>query len=278
MNDWDVAYAQTEEREVINPRPLDEAQIFRVLQPYADAGFLTYSEGCNDDVNKAVWSALGWNPEADVTAACCVITAATSSVRTWPTTSRRGCCALERNWRGAAAGQRRGGRDAGAVSGNGAQRDAAAEAELALPAGALSRLLRRLPARPAARTKPHASAAPMERLRARRPDRRCRPWRRRRRNSPSIPSRARARALRARVFELAEALFQSVRMQLSVPRYAAIDPGRGANLDLIDRPITNADWLRAALRRNPRAAQRSRPQSRDRRDCELDQSRAGRIL
>jgi hypothetical protein len=34
-------------------------------------------------------------------------------------------------------------------------------------------------------------------------------------------------------------------MQLSVTRYAAIDPGRGANLDLIDRPITNADWLRA---------------------------------
>jgi hypothetical protein len=34
-------------------------------------------------------------------------------------------------------------------------------------------------------------------------------------------------------------------MQLSVPRYAAIDPGRGANLDLIDRAITNADWLRA---------------------------------
>jgi hypothetical protein len=51
-------------------------------------------------------------------------------------------------------------------------------------------------------------------------------------------------ALRARVFELAEALFQSVHMQLSVPRYAAIDAGRGANLDLIDRPITNADWLR----------------------------------
>ena len=37
--------------------------------------------------------------------------------------------------------------------------------------------------------------------------------------------------LRARVFELAEALFQSIRMQLSVPRYKAIDVGRGATLD-----------------------------------------------
>jgi hypothetical protein len=32
-------------------------------------------------------------------------------------------------------------------------------------------------------------------------------------------------------------------MQLSVPRYFAISAGRGANLDLIDRPITNAPWL-----------------------------------
>jgi hypothetical protein len=46
-----------------------------------------------------------------------------------------------------------------------------------------------------------------------------------------------------RVFELAEALFQSIHMQLSVPRYAAISPGRGANLDLIDQPITDAPWL-----------------------------------
>ena len=27
-------------------------------------GFLTYSEGCNDDVNKMVWSGLGWDPAA----------------------------------------------------------------------------------------------------------------------------------------------------------------------------------------------------------------------
>ena len=42
------------------------------------------------------------------------------------------------------------------------------------------------------------------------------------------------RDLRARVFELAEALFQSIHMQLSVSRYQAIGLGRGANLDSID--------------------------------------------
>src|SRR6185503_8231375 len=64
--DWDVAYALTEGRECINPRPMDQAAIVRLLQPYT-VGFITYSEGCNDDVNKAVWSALGWDPDAQVT-------------------------------------------------------------------------------------------------------------------------------------------------------------------------------------------------------------------
>src|SRR6185436_15281589 len=63
--DWDVAYAVTEAREGINPRPTDEASVFRLLQPYT-VGFLTYSEGCNDDVNKIVWSGLGWNPDTPV--------------------------------------------------------------------------------------------------------------------------------------------------------------------------------------------------------------------
>jgi hypothetical protein len=49
---------------------------------------------------------------------------------------------------------------------------------------------------------------------------------------------------RARVFELAEALFQSIRMQLSVDRYQAISVGRGANLDTIDVPLNDRMWLK----------------------------------
>ena len=52
-----------------------------------------------------------------------------------------------------------------------------------------------------------------------------------------------ARDLRARVFELGEALFQSIHMQLSVPRYQAIGVERGANLDAIDAPLNNRRWL-----------------------------------
>jgi hypothetical protein len=54
----------------------------------------------------------------------------------------------------------------------------------------------------------------------------------------------RAQDLRARVLELGEALFQSIRMQLSVEKYQAIAVGRGANLNTIDFPLNNRIWLK----------------------------------
>ena len=62
---WDRAFSETEGRECINPRPQGYAKIFRELQQYA-VGFITYSEGCNDDFNKVLWSCLGWDPELKV--------------------------------------------------------------------------------------------------------------------------------------------------------------------------------------------------------------------
>jgi hypothetical protein len=58
--------------------------------------------------------------------------------------------------------------------------------------------------------------------------------------------------LENRVNELAEALFQSIGMQLSVVKYQAIDVGRGANLDELNVPLNNRVWLKerfAALRK-----------------------------
>src|SRR5262249_49391614 len=63
--DWDVAFALTQGREVSNPQPMQTAAIFRHARPHT-VGFITYSEGCHDDVNKMVWSALGWDERADV--------------------------------------------------------------------------------------------------------------------------------------------------------------------------------------------------------------------
>lgn len=63
VEEWDPVYALTEGREVIEPRPLDETTIFHDFAP-AMYGFVGYSEGVNDDVNKFIWAALGWNQNA----------------------------------------------------------------------------------------------------------------------------------------------------------------------------------------------------------------------
>ena len=72
----------------------DRPRSFALLQPYT-IGFLTYSEGCNDDVNKAVWSGLGWNPNADVVEFC-ASSAATFIGDSMPTISPRDCSAWRR--------------------------------------------------------------------------------------------------------------------------------------------------------------------------------------
>ena len=55
------------------------------------------------------------------------------------------------------------------------------------------------------------------------------------------------RTVTRRVFQLAEALFQSIRMQLSVPLYRAQEEVRGGNLDGIDFPLNNRPWLKVQL-------------------------------
>src|SRR5690349_22432705 len=46
-----------------------------------------------------------------------------------------------------------------------------------------------------------------------------------------------------RIFTLAEALFQSIGMQLSVEKYKAIAVDRGASLDTLDYPLNDRFWL-----------------------------------
>jgi hypothetical protein len=62
---WDPAFHVTLYREPINPRPRGYAKIFRDWDEYA-VGFITYSEGVNDDVNKFIWACLGWDPDMAV--------------------------------------------------------------------------------------------------------------------------------------------------------------------------------------------------------------------
>ncbi|MCU1259757.1 MAG: hypothetical protein JWO80_2642 [Bryobacterales bacterium] len=247
--DWDLAFASTEGREVINPRPTQEAQMFHLYEKYAN-GFLTYSEGVNDDVNKFVWSGLGWNPDTPV-------------VETLRDFGRyfidwrmadgfaQGLLSLERNWVGPLATNT--GVDTTLQQFQSMEQTASPQVlenwrfqqalyrayydyytrarllyETELETAALDKL------RSAPRVGALLAAGEAE----------------------SILNRALtdppAQWARARVFEMAEAMFQSIRAQVSVPRYKAEAAERGANLDMIDVPLNNRGWLNtrfAAIRK-----------------------------
>jgi hypothetical protein len=65
VKQWDQAFALTLGREGTNPQPLYYASIHNQYAANTD-GFLTYSDGAHDDVNKVVWSQMGWNTKYDV--------------------------------------------------------------------------------------------------------------------------------------------------------------------------------------------------------------------
>ena len=242
VTDWDYAYAATENRETINPRPLDEAAIFRRIQPLAEHGVLTYSEGCNDDVNKCVWSSLAWDPEADVTEILRDYSRYFIGARVAEGFAQ-GLLALERNWHGPLATN----------EGVYTTLQQFQEMERSAPPAILANWRFQL-----ALYRAYYDATNRVRLLAETAAEAAATARLRRgqaigslaamtaaEHALEIPAMHPASDWRARVFELAEGLYQSIRMQLSVARYQAISVGRGANLDLIDAPLNNALWLRS---------------------------------
>jgi len=240
--DWDTAFALAEARECVNPRPRAYANIFRIFQP-PTIGFITYSEGCNDDVNKTVWSGLGWDPDRDVT----------EILRDYgryfigekfADDFAQGVLALEENWRGPAlankgiettwqkfqAMERTGGPKLRTnwrfqMAMFRAACDAYVQKRLAyeqdLERTALS-LLQQAPEKGSLAVLDSAQAT-LDRAKTNRV----------------------ATDLREQISVLSEALFQSIRMQLSVSLYGAIAPDRGATLDTIDLPLNSRLWLTA---------------------------------
>ncbi len=244
--DWDLAYATTEAREVINPRPLDETAIFHRYAPFSD-GFVTYSEGCNDDVNKFIWSGLGWNPDASPKSILVDYSRffiGDDAADNFAT----GLLALEQNWRGPLASNRQ--VEVTLAQFQDMERRATPQQRLnwrfqealyrayydayihsrllsenrqeEMATAALARAKRNWPLTSTGSLKAMEEAESILDADARTAD---------------------AREYRARVFELAEALFQSIHMQLSVDRYKAISIDRGASLDTIDFALNNRVWL-----------------------------------
>ena len=59
-NDWHFAFATALGRESTNPRPNEYTQLYNLTKDFV-VGSVSYSEGINDDVNKALWSALDFD-------------------------------------------------------------------------------------------------------------------------------------------------------------------------------------------------------------------------
>ncbi|MEQ8882913.1 MAG: hypothetical protein RLQ12_24950 [Cyclobacteriaceae bacterium] len=62
---FDQAFALTVGREGINPQPVYYAEVHAKYAPFTD-GFVSYSDGSHDDVNKIVWSQRGWDPDKNI--------------------------------------------------------------------------------------------------------------------------------------------------------------------------------------------------------------------
>ncbi len=243
--DWDVAYALTEGREIINPRPEDQALIFRQTQE-PTIGFLTYSEGCHDDVNKFIWSALGWDPDRDIIDILREYSRYFIGER-YTDDFAQGLLSLERNWRGPLAEnegvyvtleQFKAMEDEASphLLRNWrfqqplyrAYYDAYVRSRLLYERGLEAQALGEL--RQAPRLGSMLAMQEAERI------------------FDKATVRDVSRDWRIRIFQLAEALFQSIRMQLSVDLYQGQREVRGANLDGLDFPLNNGPWLKAQFK------------------------------
>jgi len=238
---WDQAYAVTEGRETINPRPVDEAKIFRFASP-ASIGFVTYSEGVNDDVNKFVWSSLGWNPDADLTDILREYARYFINPK-FADSLAQGLLSLERNWRGPLLTN-------SAVDNTMLQffdiersatpqmlltwrfqqalyrayYDSYIRQRLVYETFLQQRATERL--REAGRMGSMLAMDQAERI------------------LDASVAKPVGQDLRERIFALGEALYQSIGMQLSVDRYRAIAVSRGANLDTVDFPLNSRFWFK----------------------------------
>lgn len=244
---WDPSFALTEGREPICPRPRAFAHIYRVFRRF-QAGFVTYSEGINDDVNKIVWTALGWDASTPVRE---ILEQYAAWYLAPDDDGRRAAAAaiaaLEENWTGPLPRNPR-------IAATLAQWTALAQHaqpagqsgwdrgrwEMLLYRARYDDFLQRKQAREqaaydSAEQALRGSGTSADRAEASRAA-----------LAGTEPGADEA-ADRAQLFTLADALFRDLRLQLSVFLFGASAVDRGANLDRVDTPLTQATWLRAQL-------------------------------
>jgi hypothetical protein len=240
--DWDPAFCQALGREPYNPRPRAMAHIHNSMAPLAD-GFGTYSDGVNDDVNKVVWSACGWDSEQTVEEILAdygryfIHPESGSDVAT-------GLLALEENWQGPLAANDR-------IE---ATLEHWRQIERRRPEIAQTNFRLQLPLLRAyydaylkQRLIRHTEIEDMaiERL-GKAPDVGVDAAIAGARETLALVETDKtAHDLRTRVLELGRQLADSIGMQLDTPNFGANRPDRGAVLDYLDFPLNDSPWLEA---------------------------------
>jgi hypothetical protein len=236
---WDQAFALTLGRECTNPQPLYYAEVFRKDAVFTD-GFLSYSDGVHDDVNKVVFSQLGWDSKADVKNIMLEYSRFFFESKI-AETAADGIFAFEQNWVGPLLGNETVGKtleqwekletenpqlagnwrwqqlvmrayyDAFVQQRQSYERNLEKQAyEILATAGTIG-----------------ADKAMTEALEI----------------LKKAETEPVAQEQRQKVVDYCEILFQSVGLQTSVPKYNASGYERGAILDFIDYPLNNRWWL-----------------------------------
>ena len=241
--DWDPAYNFTLGREPINPRPAFYADLHDAIASHTD-GFISYSDGVNDDVNKEIWSRKAWAPSASARE---ILVEYARFFFGEPVAERAadGLLALEKNWQGplatngavdgTLAGWQRLESEEPALQGNWRWQQALFRAYY--DAYTRHRLLRET------EIERRANAALLEAPT---------------RGAAAAAASARAvlaeadtpgshDAWRVRLVDLGAALFKSIGMQLDTPNYKASGRERGAVLDFVQAPLNNRTWLEDEL-------------------------------
>jgi len=232
--EWDQAFALTLGREAINPRAAEMVRIHNKSVGLSN-GFISYSDGVHDDVNKVVFSALGWDATGEAREIL------VEYARLHFSSEKAGdiadaILALERNWRGPLI-------ENGGVE---ATRQMWERLTTALPelsknwrwqmcqlratydAYTRRRLIHERGLETRANAILRLDIAPDEAM-----DR-------------AITELARVGIepdLRVRIEVLCAALFESIGLQTSVAKYGASGAERGAVLDFVDYPLNNRWWI-----------------------------------
>lgn len=236
---WDPNFALTLGRESANPRPAYYKAILDNFGGYTD-GFISYSDGVHDDVNKTIWSALSWQPDAPPREILLEYTRCFFGANV-AEEAADGILALEKNWEG------------GIAENGGIQATFELWQKLEAKAPELrdnwrwqlcllrayydafirQRLINETALERAAN---EVLATASVRGAAKAMD-----------DALAILGRSESQPIkrewRQRIEDLCADLFKSIKLQTSVPKYHASGSERGAVLDFVNRPLNNRWWL-----------------------------------